>query len=263
MQNTFNGNSLLTGTNSALGSWLAADGFVYFQAEGNVFVARNFITNNALEGVQLEAGPNSVVGNTFYTFANDGSCCALNACQPGVGWAGFTVTDCSTCFIGNSVYGGRHGESPQGWNPAADILYSINFSGNTLTLYPPFDVTDDDPGAAVLVADCLSANVFGNTLVSGGYGFEFQGICSNALVLNNNFGAASYRGIGYRYVGDSLNSAQIFGDTLGEGVSFHLQIPYANSFGWFAGQNAYLTGTNQTATSPFTDPPASALHISP
>ena len=77
--NTYIGNSALIAANTnALTNILAPDGFVWFQGySGNVFVARNVISNNELEAVQLEGGPNSVVGNTNGTLVSDGSCCAF------------------------------------------------------------------------------------------------------------------------------------------------------------------------------------------
>ncbi len=56
--NTYIGNSALIAANTnALTNILAPDGFVWFQGySGNVFVARNVISNNELEAVQLEGG---------------------------------------------------------------------------------------------------------------------------------------------------------------------------------------------------------------
>ena len=78
--------------------------------------------------------------------------------------------------------------------------------------------------------------------------------------MNNDFGAVTYCGIGYQYIGDSLNSAQIFSNILGQGVNFHIQLPYTNSFGWFVGSNIYLD-INSNSNSVFMDPISSAVHI--
>jgi len=102
------------------------------------------------------------------------------------------------------------------------------------------------------------ANVCGNTLVAGKVAFSFVGSNTSAVILNNNFGAAAYRGIGYVSTGDSLSTAQIFGNTVGQGVSFHVQFPSSNSFGWFLGRNTYL---NSSSNTPFLDPASSAVHI--
>jgi hypothetical protein len=164
----------------------------------------------------------------------------------------------STCFVGNSVYGGRIGVK----GVAGSAPYTYNCSGNCFTLYPPFDVSTakDDPGPAAGASGCRTANVCGNTLFAGGYGFNFTGANSNALILNNNFGAAAYRGIGYILSGDSLNSAQVFGNTLSEGVSFHVQLNYTNSFGWFLGNNTNVN-TNSIVVPLFTDPASTTIHI--
>jgi len=79
-------------------------------------------------------------------------------------------------------------------------------------------------------------------------------------VMNNNFAGATYGGVGYFFTGDSIANAQIFSNILGEGVTFHVQLPYTNSFGWFLGSNKYVT-TNSTAVPLFADPASSAIHI--
>jgi hypothetical protein len=269
IENTFNGNTNLTpSTNEPVGydsksvyDWIAACGLVWFQSGGNFFVARNSITNYSAEAVQLDDGPNAVVGNTLYTLVSSASTCALNVAGNGVGseWGGPSdlSVENSTCFIGNWIYGGRYGQKA----PGTDTPYSCNFSGNYLTLVPPFDESGDCPGAAVLVWGSQAANVCGNTMVTGGYGFQFAGGCSSALVLNNIFSNVTYRGIGYWTGGDSLSTAQIFGNMLGQGVSFHVQLPYTNSFGWFLKQNTYLNPSENSVPA-FTDPLSSAAHIS-
>jgi hypothetical protein len=251
--NTYIGNSALTSVNTsvpALTNWPAPDGFVWFQRGGNVFVARNTISNNALEGVSLDGGPNSVVGNTFGTLVSDPSCCALCVVGGGLGSISY-----STCFVGNWVYGGRTGHEG-----LSAVPFTINFSGNYLNLYPPFNAANDALGYAVGVSACQAANVCGNTLIGGSRGFAYTGSNTSALILNNNFGAAAYAGIDYQLIGDSLNTAQIFGNTLGEGVSFHVQLTFTNSFGWFLGGNTYLNA-NSNSVSLFADPTSSALHI--
>jgi hypothetical protein len=85
-------------------------------------------------------------------------------------------------------------------------------------------------------------------------------ISFNAVILNNNFSGAAYRGIGYQSAGDYLSTAQIFGNTLGQGVSFHIQLTYTNSFGWFLGGNTYMN-TNSNVVPLFIDPASSAVHI--
>jgi hypothetical protein len=71
---------------------------------------------------------------------------------------------------------------------------------------------------------------------------------------------AAYCGIGHLNTGDSLNTAQIFGNTIGQGVNFHVQLTYTNSFGWFLGSNTYYNASG-TSVPLFTDPASSAIHI--
>jgi hypothetical protein len=166
----------------------------------------------------------------------------------------------SITFIGNWVYGERHGALLFAGSTYVGEPALITVSGNWLNLSPPLSVTNDSPGAAASLQNCQQANVFGNTLVAGGHGVLFGTNCISASILNNNFSGAAYRGIGYATMGDFLTTAQIFGNTLTEGVSFHIQLPYSNSFGWFVGSNTYVTNIS-TQVPLFTDPASSAIHL--
>jgi hypothetical protein len=270
IENTFNGNANIpltdlaatnfsaVSTNPYYNTWGSPSGFVFFQEGGNFCVARNTILNNSLEGVQINAGPSAVVGNTFQTVISDGSCCAL-ALGGDPSGVSSEVNAISTCFIGNSVYGGRTGVEPQG----TTFAYTLNCSGNSFTLYPPFDIAGGGDGVAsvVYVNGCLAANVCGNTLSNGGLGFKFSGANGNALILNNNFGAATFGGIGYTTPGDFLNTAQIFGNSFNDGVTFHVQLTFSSSFGWFIEGNTNLNSASNSVPL-FTDPLSSAAHIS-
>jgi hypothetical protein len=205
----------------------------------------------------LNAGPNAVVGNIYHTVVSDFSACAL--CAGGSGWAGLSGTsaDYVTTFIGNWVYGGRSGEACTSSTPPSFVL---NFSGNYLSLYPPFNEYGDAPGAAVAVGGCRSVNVCGNTLAAGGYGLRFDVSCTNALVLMNDFGAAARGGIGYIYGGAELLNASVLRNTFNEGVTFHVQLPYPDNFGWFLEGNTYLNGSASVPV--FVDPAASSAHVS-
>lgn len=266
LDNTYNGNTNLVPSKAdAFGyvntnnfQYVAPDGFVNLMSGGNVFIARNLIRNNSLEGIQFAAGPNSVVGNVFDTLANDTSCCAL--CDANGGWpgvAGFGLLSYSTCFIGNYVHGGRNGQSLQG--SSANRPYTINFSGNELSLYPPI-AGDDTPGTAVGVAYCAAANILGNTLDYGGHGAVFGWACSNAIIMNNNFAGATYRSVGLMWGGGSLDHALILNNILGQGSTFHVGMPVTNNFGWFLYQNDCLNQASQTVPA-FCDPINSAAHV--
>jgi hypothetical protein len=244
---------------------IAPDGFVWAQEGGNYFVARNLIMGYAREGVQVNAGPNAVVGNTYSNMISSPEACALAVylAWPGVltnGDANYQA-DFSTCFVGNSVYGGRHGlVNDESGNAAPTNGYSFNCSGNAFTLYPPYDGTFDGVANAVDEQYCLSASVCGNTLYAGGRGFTFFNTNGTALILNNNFSGATFGGIGGG-AGNSLTSAQIYGNILSEGVTFHVELDYSNSFAWFLDHNTYLSPSS-TSIPPFFDPISSAAHVS-
>ncbi len=140
--------------------------------------------------------------------------------------------------------------------------YVLNFSGNYILLYPPFDEWGDAPGSAVSTDFCLAANICGNTLVSGGFGYYPQLANTNAIILNNYFGNVTYRGIGYGSLGDSLNNAQIYGNTIGQGCAFHLQVPYIRPYNWFLGKNTYINATSNTVPA-FLDPQSASVHVYP
>ena len=260
LDNTFNGNTNLApasfnevSTNLYYNGTISAVGLAWLQVGGNYFLGRNTILNNLFEGIQVQSGPNSVVGNTYNNLCSDASSCALCA----TGWGSSPpFVGRSTCFVGNSVYGGKLGQ--RGEN--ANAPFTLTFSGNSLDLYPTFNATNDSPGTAVAVNYAQRVNICGNTMSNGGCGFIFQGTNGSALILNNNFGSVSYKGIGYLDIGDSLNMAQIFGNSLGQGVNFHAQLAYTNSFGWFMGSNTYVN-LNSNSVPLFTDPASSAIHI--
>ena len=87
-------------------------------------------------------------------------------------------------------------------------------------------------------------------------------MCSMAVILDDDFSGATFRGIGYMLgIGPaSLENAQVYGNTLGEGVSFHAQIlPYSGSR-WFLNQNHFRNGSNTVPA--FLDLVASSAHLS-
>jgi hypothetical protein len=265
LMNTFNGNTNLVptnystvGTNAYYTTEIAAVGIAWLAIGGNFFIAGNTILNNFFEGVQVNEGPASVVGNTYSNLCNNGAACAL--CATGI--YGYSPWN-STCFIGNSVYGGRLGQRGDNGFDQTTNLNTLNFSGNSLNLYPAYNGlrSGGQPGAAVAVRNCGNANVCGNTMSNGGYAFYYEGSNNaSALLLNNNFASASYCGIGYLDSSDSLSTALIVGNTLGQGVNFHLQLTYTNSFGWFAASNIYLN-INSNTVPLYSDPVSSALHV--
>jgi hypothetical protein len=193
----------------------APDGFVWFQFGGNFFVAGNIISNNQLEAVQLNTGPNAVVGNRFGTVVSHSSACAICAyASSQLGLTG-TSNDYWTTFVGNSVYGNRMGERAHDGVQANP--FSINVSGNLYNLFPAFDggvACIDYPSAAVLLAACRSAYVLDNMVVSAGLGVLLDYSCTNALIMDNDFSGVTYRSIGYHDLASPstfLPNARCFG----------------------------------------------------
>ena len=83
---------------------------------------------------------------------------------------------------------------------------------------------------------------------------------TQVATATNTTGSTNYRGMGYFYLWDRLSAAQIFSNTLGDGVSFHVQLASPDSFGWFLGGNIYVD-TNRNTIPSFFDPASAAVHI--
>ncbi len=268
VENVYNGNTNLAAlTNVPQGyintneyQLLTPNGLVWFQGGGNYFVARNSITNYGTEAVQITGGPSSIVGNTFYTLLNSDACCALNFFAGEPALLGTNPTAYSACFIGNQVYGGRHGALLEKNSTFGPVDF-INFSGNWISVFPPLPQVYSYPGDAIRVENCTAANVFGNTLAAGGHGVSFGVICGQALIMNNDFAAADYRGIGLSFGGGDLARAEIVNNIIGQGSTFHIELPATNSFGWFLYRNSFVDA-DSNAVPPFIDPPGSAVHVS-
>jgi hypothetical protein len=142
------------------------------------------------------------------------------------------------------------------------VLTTINCSGNWFNLSPVIPATTNETGAGspAQVQLCSLSSVVGNKMVAGCHGLEFSQNSSNILMMNNDFGAAAYGGIDYHSIGCSVNGAQIFSNILGQGVTFHVQLPYTDSFAWFMGSNIYLD-INSNSVPVLMDPISSSVHI--
>ncbi len=109
VSNSFQGNTNLSPTtniyvSTAIGQNRSGGGLVWIQSGGNVFVGRNIVTNYTVEAVQVNAGPNAVAGNSFYSLISDDRTCAL--CADGTtaylgGDVTFNPINYSTTFVGN------------------------------------------------------------------------------------------------------------------------------------------------------------------
>jgi hypothetical protein len=97
-------------------------------------------------------------------------------------------------------------------------------------------------------------------MVAGCHGIEFSSGSTNMLVMDNDFGSAVYAGIDYHYTGYSVANAQIYSNILGAGLTYHVQLPYTNSFSWFVGTNTFLD-VNSNSVPAFLDPVSSAMHV--
>jgi hypothetical protein len=266
VENTYNGNSnLAPSTNNPFGYVNSTEdqvtsqgGFVWLQGGGNYFIARNNILNYSLEGVQLNAGPSTVVGNSFNTVVNNDSCCALSLNAGEFGVLGSNPLTFSTCLIGNQVLGGRHAFAKQ--TEGITSVNALTISGNVANVYPALPALSSYPGDVAVIHNCANASILGNTLVAGGHGVSFDFNNGNALVMNNNFASASYRGIGLAGGGGSVGRAVIIGNMLGKGSTFHVQLPFTNSSGWFLYKNTYLDALSNSVP-PFIDPAGSAVHV--
>ena len=106
------------------------------------------------------------------------------------------------------------------------------------------------------------SSFIGNILAAGGHGLAFNSLCGSTLIMNNDFASVTYRGIGLGEFGGVVQSAIIVNNIIGRGSTFNVQLPPANSFGWFLYQNQYLNGSGQSVP-PFMDPAGSAVHVTP
>ena len=116
------------------------------------------------------------------------------------------------------------------------------------------------PGAAVGLKNSVWANIFGNTLGSGGHGVVLDLENNSAIIMDNNFANATYRGTGLANGQGSIQSALIANNILGEGSTFHVELPIADNSGIFLQQNEYLDASGNSVP-PFLDPVGSAVHI--
>ena len=114
-------------------------------------------------------------------------------------------------------------------------------------------------GAAVMIGSCPAASVCGNTMSEGYCGLVFTLQSTNVLVLNNDFGSAQFVGMGYPVIPAGLARAQVYGNRIGQGLTFHAQMNYPDTFGWFFKQNQFLNGTN--VVPPFFDPAGNSAHV--
>ncbi len=267
LDNVFNGNPGLTAVNTNT-EVDVADGIVWFQGGGNWYVAHNAITNFGLEGVQFSSGPAASVGNTFHTLVNGYSTAAH--VMAWTGWRGPSDVntrnpDFTYSAVNNWIYGGRHGNlGDNGFNTNNVTPQKIHFTGNRVELYPTMNnvIAHDYPGAVLTERWAELLNVSGNTLVAGGHGVRWLDNATNAIVLKNDFGAASYRSLSATGTNAMLLSATVVRNVLNQGVSSHARTTGSELSGWFLLRNQYrLNGTN--TVNPFLEPMSNPVHFNP
>jgi hypothetical protein len=262
MESSFNGNPNLT--NYMTNQEGAANGFIFYQEGGNWFALRNFVTNNAEEGMQFESGPAAVAGNTFYSWANNYACCALSAwggADPGL--TGTGPGNHSTTFVGNWVWGNEFGELGANVIPSNGPC-ALSFSGNYLDLFLPVGNPSfmNLAGAAVSVSNCQPLSVCGNTVVNAGQGVYFWGASSNSVILANNFSGVTDSSILDLGLGAlTVQDGQVVRNILARGDGYHLKVPYTQGLNWFLYQNQFINASSNSVP-PFTDPASLPAHIS-
>ena len=242
-----------TGANGAPG----ADGIVWCQGAGNWFIARNMITNYALEGIQFNSGPAAAVGNVFHTLISRYGAAALNAFSV---WPSQTGSnqDYVSSFVGNEVTGGRHVHLGDAYAHPT-LPHGLHLGGNRASLYPAEDRFGDGPGAITTAWSMHFANISGNTLLAGGHGVRWLDAATNAVVLKNDFGGATYRALAYDGTNGAVHAMAILKNRLNQGVSFHLKLREADAPGFFLWNNVFTNGV--TTVNPFTDSASAPVHF--
>jgi hypothetical protein len=169
-------------------------------------------------------------------------------------------------FVGNVVDGGREGVFGihVGDYYSNERTYKSYVSGNVFALRAPFNISDDFPGTAVRVASCGLALVTGNTLTSGGRGFMADGRNTNNVVLKNDFARADFTAVSCSSADNSLVSAAVVKNTLGQGVGYHVKVPHPDGARCFMLGNDYRAWTNYAASANLlTDPATIPVHFQP
>ena len=247
----------------------AGDGLAWLQTPGaSLFAARNGISNYLFEAVQCNTGPFAAVQNTFFTFDDTHSTCALNnSVFTNSTGASCLPEDLSFGLVGNVVTGGRMGvlggcNAPQNMTNASRLV----IAGNTFSLRPchPRDAngTEFPQGAAVFLWGAAHVNLSGNLLAVGESGLLIENRATNLLVLRNDFAAASVRAVDDLSPPGGPLSSQILKNRLACGVSVHLRAPIQDGSHYFLLRNNYLD-TNAATVGLFREPLALPVHFQP
>ena len=82
---------------------------------------------------------------------------------------------------------------------------------------------------------------------------------TNAIVLKNDFGAASHRSLAYDTAAGQARTFQILKNVLNQGPSYHLKLPVSTGPEFFLWKNIYTNGFS--SGEPFLDAASSPAHI--
>lgn len=265
IENVYNGSSGMSSVNTNA-EIDAGDGIVYLQGGGNWFVARNFITNYGLEGVQFSAGPGAGVANDFGTLVSSPSATAYVSAW--TGWLGASEMtnnnlDHSFTMVGNRIYGGRHGQLGGNHFNVSSTPQRVHFNGNSIEVHPTINaaIAHDYPGAAVTGQWMEFLNACGNTLISGGHGVRWKDNGTNALILKNDFSAASYRAFSVTSTNAGLLTITAAKNLLNQGSASHVRMRTEDSSGWYLLRNSYRANGPTNSLNPFIEPTGGSTHF--
>lgn len=102
-------------------------------------------------------------------------------------------------------------------------------------------------------------NISGNTLLAGQGGILLADLCTNALVLKNDFRAASGTALEYYGSNGVVRNVQAVKNILNVDKTYHVKLQYPDSGAFFLQKNVYTNGISNV--DPFLDAAASPVHI--
>lgn len=185
---SFNGNA--SSTNS---SDYATDGMVWLSHGGKWIVENSTINNYGFEAIQFNAGPYTVVGNTFNT-ANRLSTCALNTYSDSTNLSLVTSNSCYSvyCFVNNSVTGGYAGVL----GPTPSVIYygrspyNLVMSANIYNMPASImsvnnGTTNWNPTACMQMSYINFATATGNTVANAGFAVAYNNYDTNPSFSTN------------------------------------------------------------------------------
>lgn len=85
--------------------------------------------------------------------------------------------------------------------------------------------------------------------------------CTNAIILKNDFGVATYRALSYLGTNGSVGTIIVAKNILGQGVSQHLRLRYEDGNGYFMIRDHYRAFGSTNQINPFIDAAASPIHF--